>query len=111
MKQVSRNRQHKAEQEQDETQAKEVRDEQLSEETEELLKDIECCLAEAVADLDEKAQAKADWEKIGADWENSAKDRDARSERWYAQQAWLEKYRQFATVDCCGQIVPDFGDE
>lgn len=113
MKQVSRNRPPRAEQEQDEMQAAEVRDEQLAEETEDLLAEIDCCLAEAVADQDEKAKARAAWEKISQDWEDSAKDLKARNDAWFARQAWVEKYRDVVTVttDCCGVIRPDFGDE
>lgn len=106
MKQVSRNRHPKAEQEQDETQAKEVRDEQLSEETEDLLSEIDCCLAEAVTDQDEKAKAKAEWDAINARF---AEDHDY-DERYYGRQAWLEKYRDVVkvTTDCCGVITPHF---
>lgn len=104
MQVTKKNRKH--EDEQPETEAKDVKDEQLAAETEDLLSEIDCCLAEAVVDQDEKAKAKAEWEAINARF---AEDHDY-DERYYGRQAWLEKYRDIVTVttDCCGVVTPHF---
>lgn len=109
MKQITKQHRKQTE-EQPEVEAKDVKDEQLAKETEDLLAEVDCCLAEAAVDLDEKAKARAEWDKLDADFLASDKMRDARDERWYGRQAWLEKYRDVVTVtiDCCGVITPHF---
>lgn len=111
MKQVVK-RKGRHQDEQPEAEAKDVQDEQLDKETEDVLADIDCCLAEAVADLDEKAQAKAEWEKIEKLGAGAVGDQSKLDDYFYARDAWVEKYRYVIkmTVDCCGHIEPDFGD-
>lgn len=105
MRQITRQYRKQTE-EQPETEAKDVKDEQLAEETEDLLADIDCCLAEAVADQDERRQAKAEYDKI---MEKYALTNDA-EERYYSEQAWAQLYRNVIPMkqDCCGVLQPDF---
>lgn len=110
MKQVIK-RKGKHQDEQPQTEAKDVQDEQLDKETEDVLADIDCCLAEAVADQDEKAQAKAEWEKVEELRTVAAGDHSKLDDYFYARDVWVEKYRDVVTmdVDCCGHVTPDFG--
>ena len=82
-----------------------VKDEELAEQTDELLEEIACCLAEAAVtdeEKDLKAQAKAEWEaneKLrGSDWD----------EYWHNREVWVQKYSEVVTMkrDCCGDYGP-----
>ena len=107
MKQVSRNRPRKAEQEQDETQSKEVRDEQLAKETEELLAEVDCCLAGAEDDrLAEKKAAKAEWDELHS---RLSADELPYDEFDFRRREWAMKYDALFDVTwCCGTPYPDF---
>ena len=111
MKHAQKQYQHHASKtEEPEAQAADVRDEELAKETEDLLDEIACCLAEAVVtdeDKDLKAQARAEWDANEAArnaLEITGKD------YWWAKEAWAQKYRGVVTMetDCCGQLRPSW---
>ena len=84
-----------------------VKDEELAEQTDELLDEIACCLAEAAVtdeEKDLKAQAKAEWEANEELRKNGTYD-----EYWYNREEWVQKYREVVKMkqDCCGDFFPD----
>jgi len=95
--------------EQPEAEVKDVQNEQLAEDTEDLLLEIECCLAEAEADnLDEKKAAKAEWDEIGRQYDDDLIDY---GEAEYQRVVWAQKYDSLFDMRwCCGSPSPSFGD-
>jgi hypothetical protein len=91
-----------------------VKDEALATETEEMLEELECCLAEAVVTSEEedlKAKARAEW-----DANEAARPFSTQEERdayWFNREQWLQKYQHVVKtrVSCCGAVVPDWSDE
>ena len=108
MKQETRQA-RKREQEQPEVEAQDLRNEELAEDTEDVLDAIECCLAEVEADdLDVKKAAKAEWDEIMRKYHEGETDQN---EALYSMQQWgYANEGLFNMHWCCGVPSPDFGD-
>lgn len=108
-KYAQKQRSQKTEEEAPEVQAADLKDEELAGQTDELLEEIVCCLAEAVVTdevKDLKAQAKAEWE--ANEHARKVERSITADEYWYNREKWVQKYQAVVKMeyDCCGDHHP-----
>ena len=107
MNRVRTQKQHrKATTDEPEVQAADVKDEELAQATDDLLAEVECCLAEAVVtdeEADLKVQARAEW-----DANEQLRAEGKYDDYWYNREQWVQKYRELFTMEreCCGDYHP-----
>ena len=84
--------------------APEAQDRRVSADAEDMLAEIDCCLADNEADAKKalKAQGETEWNAIQAEY---AKSEDWK-EFWVARQVWIAKYADLFEW-CCGEPIFD----